>query len=84
MVNGKKIDPYEMLYDAIDDLTSGVFKETRDNDYLYYIDKYGEDPTLEYAISLGADAALELIKEAKGKRIVAKEIGIGGFEFTFE
>jgi len=49
-----------------------------------YIDKYGEDPTLEYAIPLGADAALELIKEAKGKRIVAKQIGIGGFEFTFE
>ena len=35
MVNGKKIDPYEMLYNTIDDLTSGVFKETRDNDYLY-------------------------------------------------
>ena len=49
-----------------------------------YIDKYGEDPTLDYAISLGESAALELIKKAKGKRIVAKKIGIGGFEFTFE
>lgn len=29
-VNGKKVDPYDMMYDAIDDLTSGLFKETRD------------------------------------------------------
>ena len=29
-----------------------------------YIDKYGEDPTLDYAISLGESAALELIKKA--------------------
>ena len=35
MVNGKKVDPYDMLYAAIDDLTSGVFKETRDKSYGY-------------------------------------------------
>ena len=35
MVYGKKIDPFDMLYDAIDDLTSGVFKETRDKSYGY-------------------------------------------------
>lgn len=49
-----------------------------------YIEKYGEDPTLDYAISLGDSAALELIKKANGRRIVEKKIGIGGFEFTFE
>ena len=30
ILNGKKVDPFDMMYDAIDDLTSGLFKETRD------------------------------------------------------
>ena len=30
MVNGKKVDPFKVLYKAIDELTNGVFKETRD------------------------------------------------------
>lgn len=30
ILNGKKVDPFDIMYDAIDDLTSGLFKETRD------------------------------------------------------
>ena len=35
IVNGKKVDPYIMLYKAIDELSSDVFKETRDKSYGY-------------------------------------------------
>ena len=30
ILNGKKVDPFDLLYDSIDDLTDGLFKETRD------------------------------------------------------
>ena len=35
ILNGKKVDPFDLLYDSIDDLTSGVFKKTRDTGYGY-------------------------------------------------